>query len=321
MCLIALALDAHPRFPLVIAANRDEFEARPSAPPQAWPACEGQGPWFGGRDLQAGGSWMALDARGRLALLTNVRHPAARGGGGPSRGALPLAWLAQPAATPAEALAHLGGPDCAGFNLLIGQIEWNGVDLAQQWAWRQAGRGAPGGQGLLRPGLHGLSNAALDTPWPKLLGLRAALGTALGRSPSAAPDPAGEPLQACRALADAGPDAGEALAAALFTALADTRPAPPASWPETGVGPAWERALSPAFIHHPAAGYGTRSSSVLLLERRAAGPWLRLWTREHPPGQPEAAAALAGARWHLAEGPWPGALPTVHPLSQAPRGA
>lgn len=300
MCLIALACEAHPRFPLVLAANRDEFEARPTAPPQVWPAQPGQPAWLGGRDLQAGGSWMALDARGRLALLTNVRHPQARGAAARSRGGLPLAWLAHPAADPAEALARLATPDLAGFNLLAGQIQWHQGVLAQSWAWRQAGQGAAGGAARLGPGLHGLSNAALGTPWPKLRGLRTALG---------------------QALASAAEDGAEGLAARLFDALADPRPAPDPELPDTGVGRDWERALSSVFIHHPAAGYGTRSSSVLLVERRDEGPWLRFWTREHAPGAADTAAALAGARWWSAAGPWPGLLPAVQAQATGPGGA
>ena len=76
MCLIGLALDAHPRFPLVVAANRDEFFARPAAPVDWWRTGE-NAPWLlGGRDLAAGGTWLGLSASGRIGMLTNVRDPA-----------------------------------------------------------------------------------------------------------------------------------------------------------------------------------------------------------------------------------------------------
>ena len=94
MCLIALALEQHPRYPLVIAANRDEFLQRPAAALDWWRPAPGTEPVLGGRDLHAGGTWMGLTASGRIALLTNVRDPSRQQAMAASRGAIVPAWLA-----------------------------------------------------------------------------------------------------------------------------------------------------------------------------------------------------------------------------------
>ncbi|WP_374435536.1 NRDE family protein [Inhella sp.] len=242
MCLAAFALTCHPRYPWVLAANRDEFHARPSAPLGWWV----DAPLLGGRDLQAGGSWLALHRSGRLALVTNVREPqvapppAAR-----SRGELVLQALQRPA----QALDELRQAPRAGFNLI-----WADLPSGQaQWLSNRAAGGA------LAPGLHGLSNAALNTPWPKLQRLRGQLAQALQTEP--------EPAR---------------LLEALLAALADRQPAPDAELPDTGVGLLRERQLSSAFVHIAGPDgqgvYGTRCSTVVLAERTAAG--LRLWVHE-----------------------------------------
>ncbi|MBB1161071.1 NRDE family protein [Aquariibacter albus] len=302
MCLIGLALDAHPRFPLVIAANRDEFRSRPTQALHWWAdRPPGAVPVLGGRDLQAGGGWMLLSPQGRLALLTNVRAPASQRPEARSRGELPLGWLDHPAKAEAWAAAH---PPAAhnGHNLLLGELDPTGHG-AGRWHALQAGHGAfaPGLQAL-GPGLHGVSNAALDTPWPKLRKLKAAIGQALAATP--------------QRTAEDRPDDGPAdrLARQLFAALADPRPADPAELPATGVSPAWERWLSPCFIRTPDGRYGTLSSSVLLLERRAAGSRLLWIERSH------AAEAGAPARERRITLPWPpgpGALPAVEDGAEA----
>lgn len=234
MCLAAFALDAAPRFPLVIAANRDELFARPAAP-MAWWADEPD--ILAGRDLSAGGTWFGLTRAGRLALLTNVREPARQDPAAPSRGALVTDWLRGDTGITAFAARHQHAGH-NGFNLIA-------ADLASNtWHWLSNRAPAPV---QLRPGLHALSNAALDTPWPKTTGLR-------------------------DALADALPQAADApvLIERLLAALADDSVAPDASLPDTGVGLARERLLSPRFIRIPpgpqAAVYGTRCSTVLVRE-------------------------------------------------------
>ncbi|MFG6413347.1 NRDE family protein [Roseateles sp. DC23W] len=241
MCLAAFALNAHPRFPLVIAANRDEFFARPAAPMTWWWA---QGTdILAGRDLVAGGTWFGLTRAGRLALLTNVREPARQDPDAPSRGALVVDWLT----TPADAMSFARGlPEgYNGFNLIA-------ADLAQD-AWHWISNRAPHPQPL-GDGIHGVSNAALDTPWPKTVGLKAALAAALadGDNPARLTD-------------------------VLFAALADDRPAADADLPDTGVGLARERLLSPRFVRlldpqRPGqASYGTRCATVLVVEALADG--------------------------------------------------
>lgn len=255
MCLAAFALNADPRFPVVIAANRDEFFARPAAP-MAWWRADGVDV-LAGRDLQAGGTWFGLTRAGRLALLTNVREPERQRPDAPSRGALVLDWLTRtdPAAPYAASLA----PGYNGFNLITAEPG------AGPWHWISNRASAPVALG---PGVHGLSNAALDTPWPKTEGLKADLGRALAASASE-----------------------EDLVDRLFAALAQSAPAPDAQLPDTGVGLARERLLSPRFVRIPdpaapgQARYGTRCSTVLVrhadgrllvAERsvRADGSWL-----------------------------------------------
>lgn len=253
MCLAALAIDAHPRFPLVIAANRDEYFARAAAPMAWWQA--GGVELLAGRDLEAGGTWFGLSRTGRLALLTNVREPGRQQPQAPSRGALVLDWLASARDGPAFAAGL--APGYNGFNLLT-------ADLAhQRWHWVS---NRVDGPTALRPGLHALSNAALDTPWPKTVGLKTALADALELATSS-----------------------DALVNRLLQALADRTPAPDAQLPDTGVGLARERLLSPRFVHlaDPArpglAVYGTRCSTVLVSERRADGLHTRVIERSFGP--------------------------------------
>lgn len=236
MCLAAFALNAHPRFPLVIAANRDEFFARPAAPMAWWQS--GGIELLAGRDLSAGGTWFGLTRTGRLALLTNVREPALQHPAAPSRGALVVDWLASESAAPAFAAALQPGYN--GFNLVT-------ADLASNtWHW-MSNRTA--GATPLAAGIHGVSNASLDTPWPKTVGLKAAMA---------------------QALASAGGTA--VLIDRLFEALADPSLPPDAALPDTGVSLERERLLAPRFVRmtDPAdphlAFYGTRCATVLVQE-------------------------------------------------------
>ncbi|RTL43017.1 MAG: NRDE family protein [Burkholderiales bacterium] len=234
MCLAAFALNAHPRFPLVIAANRDEFFARAAAPMAWWSA--GGVEVLSGRDLQAGGTWFGLTRAGRLALLTNVREPGRQVQGAPSRGDLVVGWLRSAATAPEFTRTLSSGYNA--FNLVMGDL--------RAGAWH-CHSNRNGGHVPLADGIHGLSNAALDTPWPKTEGLKAELGRALAAS------------------ADL-----HGLVARLFSALAQQAPAPDTELPDTGVGLAQERLLSPRFVRIPdpeqprRARYGTRCSTVLV---------------------------------------------------------
>lgn len=164
MCLALVALDAHPRLPLVIAANRDEFHARGAAPARWWP--DGT---LAGVDLEAGGTWFGLTRRGRWALVTNFREGIPRDPNAPSRGGLVTRALADPAAPLACAAAIVAdGERYHGFNLLVGDI-----------AAAAYGSNRASGALALDRGIHGLSNHLLDTPWPKLVRSKARLAACL----------------------------------------------------------------------------------------------------------------------------------------------
>jgi len=162
MCLALIALQAHPRYAVVIAANRDEFHARPAAAAGWWD--EG---WLAGRDLEAGGTWLGVARDGRYAFLTNVREPQRQRPAAPSRGALVPRVLAH-AGAPNEALeaALVGAADHNGFNLLTGNAH------AAHWGSNRAASPM-----RLAHGVSGLSNASLDTPWPKVERTKAGLAT------------------------------------------------------------------------------------------------------------------------------------------------
>jgi uncharacterized protein with NRDE domain len=226
MCLALLSQDAHPRFTVVIAANRDEHRARPAAPASWWD--EGI---LAGRDLEAGGTWLGVTRAGRWALITNVREPDRRDPGAPSRGALVTRALAETAAPLATVSAIVSNAQAYnGFNLLAGDT------TSAAWGSNRA----PAARALAA-GIHGISNAILDAPWPKVARTKAAL----------------------RAWCARDDDDIEA----LFAVLADRTRTPDAELPSTGVTLEWERRLSSPFIVGDDVGYGTRSSTVVTLGR------------------------------------------------------
>lgn len=153
MCLILVAFRSDADYPLVVAANRDEFHARPAQKADWWPDNRDL---LGGRDLQAGGTWLAVHRSGKFAAVTNYRDADASKRGNRSRGHLVSEYL-QGDLPPNEYLQTLDGDDFAGFNLLIS----DGKSLAYL-----SNRGNTSGE--LPPGLYGLSNATLDTPWEKV---------------------------------------------------------------------------------------------------------------------------------------------------------
>ena len=220
MCLVALAWQAHPDYPLVVAANRDEWRDRPALPATWWP---GHPRLLAGRDLQAGGTWMGVTRDGRFAAVTNHRDPSEQRTGLRTRGELVSAYLlgSEPPGDFLTALAARAA-DYAGFNLLVG-------DRGALLYFTSQG----GGRREVEPGVHALSNHLLDEPWPKVRRARDAMARSL-----AADDP-------------------------LFAMLSDATPAPDDELPDTGVGLAWERRLSPPLI--TGADYGTRTSTVLRL--------------------------------------------------------
>lgn len=238
MCLIAFAIGASQRWPLVIAANRDEFLDRPTLPLARWTSEAGT-EFFSGRDIRAGGTWMGLSAAGRIAMLTNVRGPASLTGD-KSRGELVTRWLDSDLDA-AGFMAQIDGEAYGGFNLVLGDFH------REAWHWLSNKPGPGLESRALQPGVYGLSNGALDTPWPKTLGLKKALHSALTVSDQAA------------------------LEAELMTALKDRRRAGREDLPSTGVPLALEEALSSAFVDFPEHGYGTRCSTVLVASVDADG--------------------------------------------------
>lgn len=222
MCLILLAWRSHPDFDLVVAANRDEFFVRPTAQASFWDDAPGI---LAGRDLEAGGTWMGVARNGRFAALTNFRAPEHHLAGRPSRGRLVADFLAGDDA-PADYLGRSAayGAGCNGYNLLV-------ADRDRLWWATNIG----GERRELPPGVYGVSNHLLDTPWPKV----GAGKTALAQAIHALPDDTG-----------------------LLALLRDDGIHPDASLPQTGVSLEWERLLSSAFVRSPA--YGTRSSTILL---------------------------------------------------------
>jgi len=263
VCLIGLALNAHPRYSIVIAANRDEFHDRPAAPLDWW-RTSASTPWLlGGRDLSAGGTWMALSEHGRIGMLTNVRNPSRQRVGAPSRGALVTAWLEG-----SEPASNGHNP----FNLIGGDLQ------SGRWWWRSDHQTAT----PLPSGVHALSNAALNEPWPKVQRLSAALEGALR-----------------------GNDAG--LVTRLFKLLADRSVAADADLPDTGIGLERERLLSPIFIATPDGTYGTRCSTVVLGERLPTGWRLQVIERTHD----RYCATAHERRVTLADWPQPGLRPPV----------
>ena len=232
MCLIAFGWKPAADLHLLVVANRDEFHGRPSAPLAYWPD---QPALLAGRDIEAQGTWLGVSTRGRLAAITNVRLPAAPVSGLRSRGALPVDYLIGGAA-PAEHLAALQAslPQYGPCNLLLADADGASYASSQPGVPVQA----------LAPGLYGLSNAALDSPWPKTLRLKRAVSNWLAR---------GE-------YNDSTP---------LFAALADTHIPPDAELPDTGVGLATERLVAPAFI--VGRDYGTRCSTVIRIDTAGAG--------------------------------------------------
>lgn len=236
MCLLVLAWRAHPRYRLVLAANRDEYHERVSDPLAKWPP---PSQILAGRDQRAGGTWLGLDRSRRYGVVTNFRDLQRPRRTAPSRGRLIPEYLAGEAG-PQEYLARLetDAPGYSGFNLLLGDLEqlWYASNRMDRFA--QA----------LPPGVHGLSNEFLDSPWPKLKRVRQGFERWLEGQATAPDDPA--------------PAIDE-----LLALLADRTPAPEGS-PSTGLSPDWERTLSSPFVTHPT--YGTRCSTLLLLEPSGA---------------------------------------------------
>ena len=222
MCLILIAHGAHPEFPLVVAANRDEYYQRPTARAAFW---QDQPHILAGRDMECMGTWLGVTRDGRFAALTNFRELRERKTDAPSRGQLVSDFLVSDR-EPREYLEEVGmrAQRYNGFNLLAGDTEGVFCYSNRESTVHR-----------LAPGIHGLSNHLLNTPWPKVVRGKRRLQQALAL----------------------GPDAD-----ALLDLLHDREPAQESELPDTGIGAERERMLSPALIVSPL--YGTRSSTALL---------------------------------------------------------
>ena len=215
MCLIFIALDNHPQYQLILAANRDEFYARRTAPAGFW---ADHPDLVGGRDLEAMGTWMAMTKSGRIAMVTNFRDPKNINPKAPSRGKLVSDYLIHPI-SPKDYLEELEprGKEFNGFNLVTGNPD-------ELYYYSNYGPGVA----KIEKGFHALSNHLLDTPWPKVVRVKEKLESLLS----------GSRLQ---------PDI-------LLDALYDETRAPLQQLPDTGVGTELEQALSSMFIKTPQYG-------------------------------------------------------------------
>ena len=229
MCLILFALDAHPRYRLVLAANRDEYFSRPTAPANFW----GDAPSvLAGRDLAAKGTWLGVTRCRRLAAVTYYREPATPAHHLPSRGKLAADFLAG-AMPPEEYLESLRQDEAryGGFNLLFG--------IGPQLLYH-TNRGQTAAH--VDRGIHGLSNGLLDTPWPKVNAGKERLERLLR-------DPCLEPEQ-------------------VFRLLRDPAPFPDPLLPNTGFGLERERHLSPIFVTGSEYGTRSSTVILLDLDNR-----------------------------------------------------
>lgn len=228
MCLINFHLHDHPNYKLIIAANRDEFYKRPSAPAQFW---DSRPDMLAGQDLVGLGTWLGITKTGRVAALTNYRDPEEDSSDKKSRGHIVRGYL-ESDVSPQNFFRQLKNEKNAysGFNFIAGTPEeiyyYSNIqdDILSVSA-----------------GTHGLSNELLDSPWPKVVKGKKRLADYVQQNAVVETDP-------------------------LFDIIADAEEAPDEELPDTGVGLDFERKLSPLFIQTP--DYGTRCSTVLLVDRQ-----------------------------------------------------
>jgi uncharacterized protein with NRDE domain len=233
MCLLIFAHQVAREYPLLVAANRDEFHARPTAVSDFWAA---HPELLAGQDLQQGGTWMGVTRSGRFAAVTNYRDPARTAVAPRSRGELPLTYLTG-AQDPQTFLSDLAtrAQDYAGFNLLVG-------DRRSLWYFTNSDAAKPQ---CLPPGIYGLSNARLDTPWPKVVLGKAKLLELLQ-----------EGLISHNVLA---------------TVITDRRLADQRTLSGHGLDGSMETTLSAQFI--VTTGYGTRSSTTVWTDAHGRASW------------------------------------------------
>ncbi len=242
MCILLLSIRQHPEYPLIVAANRDEFYARPTAAAAFWDDAPRV---LAGRDLEHGGTWLGITRQGRFAALTNFRDAHSNRRDRPSRGHLVSNFLLddEPADTYLAKIAE-HGQQYNGFSLIVGQ-----ADALFYYSNREQQVRS------LTAGIYGLSNDLLNTPWPKVTRGKQGIGELLSETDGPTPE-------------------------ALFATLADGAIAEDAVLPDTGIGLERERQLSPLFI--TGAEYGTRSSTVLLIDKKGEVSFFeRTFQRNH----------------------------------------
>jgi len=227
MCLILFSYRTHPVYPLILAANRDEFYERPTA--QA--SFREENPdMLAGKDLKDGGTWLGITKTGRVAAITNFRDIRNLKDGAPSRGSLVSEFLSGNE-DPVEYIQNIRqiSDRYNGFNLILG-------DRSGFFCFSNAG----GVFHEISPGIHGLSNHLLDTSWPKVERGRELLDSLISKTRNPAPNE-------------------------IFHILADTSRPDDEYLPDTGIGLEWERLLSSIFIQSDI--YGTRSSTIIFVDR------------------------------------------------------
>ena len=228
MCLIVFAYQYHPRYPLILAANRDEFYERPTSKASFW---EDHPDVLAGRDMKYGGTWMGITRAGRFAAITNFRdmtefreHPL-------SRGLMVKEFLTNHQSPENHIKSIIARQDeYNGFNLVVGDMQGLYCYSNRDLGWHN-----------LTAGMYGLSNHLLDTPWPKVVKGKQSFKKILSSRSGPTPE-------------------------AIFHMLSDRSLPETESLPDTGVGIEWERILSPVFITSPT--YGTRSSTILYISTR-----------------------------------------------------
>lgn len=225
MCLIIFARDVHPSYKLIVAANRDEFYERPSAPADFW---KDYPEVLGGRDLKEKGTWLGITRQGKFAAITNYRDPASLMFDAQSRGKLVKNFLCgKNNAEKYVKKIHRQSGKFNGYNLILSDSDGFCVYSNRNEEKQK-----------LTKGIYGLSNHFLDTPWPKIVRGKKLMKAAMNKK-------------------------GAELEEALFALLSDRHFPPSEKLPSTGVDKDWEKVLSPIFIKSP--NYGTRSSTVLLI--------------------------------------------------------
>lgn len=256
MCILFIAHQQHRDYPLIIAANRDEFYERPTAPATFWP----QHPHIlAGKDLQAGGTWMGVTRNGAIAALTNIRAPQRNNEEAKSRGDLVKQWLVQ---NPSHTIAHSGSlankkiyPSSRAqtMHTFCNQLRhyrhrYNGYNLVFGYPNQlQVYNNYSDTLDTITKGVSGLSNADINTPWPKV-------------------------EQGTRALNEYVKNAAKIKPEDLFAILRQDNKAPDHLLPKTGVPREWEKALSSIFITMPT--YGTRTSTLVIVDNDGELRWL-----------------------------------------------